>query len=154
MKGGTVLKATPGRQQKCKCMPHVFPSRRGCARHGHATIHRAALCMEITDVQPPPHSAGIWRRRGDAELAAGDCTAAADSYRRAIAIEPDNPRAHNNLGQALMRLERRAEAIASYRRATQLAADYAVAYNNLGIALNADGETEAALAAFTLALEH
>jgi protein O-GlcNAc transferase len=110
--------------------------------------------MEITDVQPPPHSAGSWRRRGDAELAAGDCTAAVDSYRRAIAIEPDNPRAHNNLGQALMRLERRAEAIASYRRATQLAADYAVAYNNLGIALNADGETEAALAAFTLALEH
>jgi protein O-GlcNAc transferase len=93
------------------------------------------------------------RQRGNEELASGAFAAAVASYRAALVIEPGSVRAHNNLGQALMRLDRRAEAMASYERAIELDPGYAIAYNNLGIALHEQGAYEAALRCYERALE-
>ena len=57
------------------------------------------------------------------------------SYRRAIELDPDNPLAHFNLGQALITDERYTEAEASYRRAIELDPDDPDARLNLGVAL-------------------
>jgi len=51
----------------------------------------------------------------------GDFQRAADAYRRAIAERPNSAMTHRNLGDALVRLGRRAEALVSYRRAVTLA---------------------------------
>jgi len=60
------------------------------------------------------------------------------AYRRAVAQNPRQERAWNNLGNILknsFRAERREEAIACYRAAIRANPTYATAYNNLGHAL-------------------
>ena len=78
--------------------------------------------------------------------------AAAASYRRALALRPDYPEAHNNLGAALAKLGRPAEAVNSYRRALALRPQDAVSFSNLGCALADSGEPEAAIQVFREAL--
>ena len=57
-------------------------------------------------------------------------------YRTAVvAILPQSPGAHLNLGVALTDLGRLDEAIAEYREALRLDKDFAVGHNNLGVAL-------------------
>ena len=60
-----------------------------------------------------PKDAATSRRRGDALFASGDFAAAADCFRSAIALEPRNPRGHNNLGRCLAKLRQHAAAIES-----------------------------------------
>jgi protein O-mannosyl-transferase len=78
-------------------------------------------------------------------------------YRTAISIWtdtvaklPSNPRAHGNLGNALLAAGRYADAVAQYQEALQLKPDYNQLYNNLGDALlqlHRPREAVAALAA-------
>jgi Flp pilus assembly protein TadD len=56
---------------------------------------------------------------------------ALEHFRAAAAIEPMNPDAHNNLGAALAREGRFAEAEQSFRRAIELAPDHEGARRNL-----------------------
>ncbi len=51
----------------------------------------------------------------------GDYPKAVDAYRRAIAVRPNSAMTHRNLGDALMRIGRRDDALASYQRAVALA---------------------------------
>jgi tetratricopeptide (TPR) repeat protein len=60
---------------------------------------------------------------------------AVELYRQAIELRPDWAKAHNNLGNSLVRVERFAEAEQAYRRALQLEPRYALAYYNLGTLL-------------------
>jgi predicted O-linked N-acetylglucosamine transferase (SPINDLY family) len=70
----------------------------------------------------------------------------------ALALNAAQPRAHQNLGNALQALGRHAEAAASFERAAALAPELLEAHYNLGIARRALGERDAAAAAFRAAL--
>lgn len=71
---------------------------------------------------------------------------------RALELNPAQPRAHQNLGNAYQALGRYAEAAASFERAAALAPDLLEAHHNLGIARRALGDRQAAAAAFRAAL--
>lgn len=68
---------------------------------------------------------------GAALADAGRRSEAVETYRRAIAIAPDDPVVHFNLGVVLKDLDRWDEAIACYRRALALSPSYADAHFNL-----------------------
>jgi tetratricopeptide (TPR) repeat protein len=68
---------------------------------------------------------------------AGELHQAADLYRCAIAIDPQEPVLHFNLGNVLYGLGRLDESLASLQQAVEHDRDYAEAWNNLG---NVQGE--------------
>lgn len=61
-----------------------------------------------------------------------------------LALDDDQPLAHNNLGIVLSTLEQRREALASFDRAIQLQSDYADAYFNRAVVLHALGNLQSA----------
>ena len=64
-------------------------------------------------------SAGTYSNIGTTHFWAGDYARAADAYQRAIALAPNQPDLHANLGDALLKLGQRTRAKASYRTAVQ-----------------------------------
>ena len=81
-----------------------------------------------------------------------DPVAAADLFRRAIALRPDYAVAHASLAAALLRLDQTLAALDSARRATALNPDLAEAHSNEGAALERLGQAYAAEAAFRRAV--
>ncbi len=69
-----------------------------------------------------------------------DPAATAAHCESAIALEPDNPELHFQLGNARAALGFIADAIASYRRAVELNPDFAEAHFRLGSLLSENGE--------------
>jgi serine/threonine-protein kinase len=67
-------------------------------------------------------------------------------YTVAVAVRPDSPGAHINLGLALVDQGRLGEAIARYRQAIALHPKYAPAHVGLGLALRAKGLLDEAIA--------
>jgi len=67
---------------------------------------------------------------------------AIDAHQHAIAIQPEFPEAHNNLGIALNRRGRVQEATASFERAVSLRPEYAEAWSNLGEAQRGSGNLD------------
>jgi tetratricopeptide (TPR) repeat protein len=65
---------------------------------------------------------------------------------------PNNPRAHNGLGLALMQTGKVREAIGQYEQALRLKPDSAEAHNNLGIALEQAGRAQEATEQYEQAL--
>jgi Tfp pilus assembly protein PilF len=72
----------------------------------------------------------------------GAFSSAVDYARRAVRAGPDDPEAHNNLGNALKDSggDWVEDAVASYRQALELAPDYALAHWNLSLALLSLGD--------------
>lgn len=70
----------------------------------------------------------------------------------AVAKRPANARAHNNLGIALSREGRYAEATGHFLEAVRLKTDYAEAYNSLGIVLERQDRLEPAIEQFQAGL--
>jgi serine/threonine protein kinase/Tfp pilus assembly protein PilF len=70
----------------------------------------------------------------------------------AVALRPESPGAHYNLGKALRHQGQFDEAIASYQKALALDPKYALAHNNLGVALEAQGQVDAAIASYRTAI--
>ncbi|MBL8629408.1 MAG: tetratricopeptide repeat protein [Rhodospirillaceae bacterium] len=93
-----------------------------------------------------------WVNLGVAQRDVGHFEAAEASYRRALALAPNDPIAHNNLGNALSSLSRHAEAVDAYRAAIALKPDYAEAKANLANALRDVGDLDAALAGLKTAV--
>ena len=62
----------------------------------------------------------------------GDLASAVKSYKKAIAIESDNAKAHYNLGAALHELGKLDESVKSYQTSLSIDPGYAQAHNNLG----------------------
>jgi predicted O-linked N-acetylglucosamine transferase (SPINDLY family) len=79
--------------------------------------------------------------------------AAAECFRRAGALQPDNPDLHSLLGTALHALGRFDEAVACHRRALAIAPRHGMALNNLGISLVSRGEVDEAIDVFRKARE-
>lgn len=83
---------------------------------------------------------------------AGRFIEAAGIYGRILALSPNRPEVHSNLGAALASLGRHAEAEASYRSAIRLMPNYSGAYNNLGNLLKIMARPDEAEAAFRRAI--
>lgn len=77
---------------------------------------------------------------------------AAASYRAALALVPNHPAIHNNLGNAQKELGDHSGAIASYRRAIALDPGHYRAHFNLGMVLEAAGEFTEAVACYRRAI--
>jgi len=80
-------------------------------------------------------------------------------YRSALTIwqdtmekRPDNARAYNNLGLALVQLGKVQEAIGQYEQALRIKPDYAEAHNNLGVILTRQGRLPEAISQLEQAL--
>jgi serine/threonine-protein kinase len=73
-------------------------------------------------------------------------------FRAALAIRPDSPGVHHNLGRSLLILDRLDEAEPCFRRAIELQHDYSFAHNNLGVVLQKRGRRNEAEAAFRKAV--
>jgi serine/threonine-protein kinase len=69
-------------------------------------------------------------------------------YTGAVALRPDSPGAHYNLGVALADRGRIDEAMGSFGQAIQLEPKYAAAHYNLGIAWQVKGQHDKAIACF------
>ena len=78
---------------------------------------------------------------------------AVPAWKKALALDPDDPRGHNNLGVALVETGQTEEAIAEYRKSLQLNSSSSQAHNNLGSALAEKGRLEEALPEFEKAIE-
>jgi protein O-GlcNAc transferase len=119
----------------------------------YSTTGRFGLAVEqlqrLADIKP---DAAVLRRLGDAQFSLGDMDAAAATFRKAIELDPRHPRAHNNLGRTLARVQEREAAVASFRRALALDPGYAIAHNNLGICLGQSGDLEGACECYARAI--
>lgn len=92
-----------------------------------------------------PNSLDAWINRGIAQRDTGDLDGAEKSYRSALDLSPQDPIAHNNLGNVLSAAGRHDEAAAAYRTAIASKSDYAEAKANLANTLRDLGDIEAAL---------
>jgi predicted O-linked N-acetylglucosamine transferase (SPINDLY family) len=86
------------------------------------------------------------------EHQAGRAVQAVAAYRQAIALDPNRPEFHNNLGLMLQALNKLPDAAAAYRKAIALAPGMREAHFNLGLALAAMGRPADAAAAYRQAL--
>ncbi len=88
--------------------------------------------------------AGRLNEQANKLLAAGNARAAADSYRRALQLVPNDAQMHYNLSLALDRLGETNAEVKELRRAVELDPNLAVGHNQLGlIALGAGHQEEA-----------
>jgi len=97
---------------------------------------------------PPPAPAGTSldaRRDGGGAFAAGDFASARDFYQTAVDRNPNDAEAHNNLGQALERLGRVADAVTHFERAVALVPDKWAYRFNLAHGVGAAGQWDRAI---------
>jgi tetratricopeptide (TPR) repeat protein len=92
-----------------------------------------------------PGSAPALRLAGGQALTVGRWNEAIDLGNKAIERDPLRPNSYNNLGFALLAVERDAEAEAAYRKALELNPDGASRHQAIGLALLLRGKTDAAL---------
>jgi tetratricopeptide (TPR) repeat protein len=100
------------------------------------------LMRKASAIRP---SAAVFYNLAVALHVKGDLDAAAESYGKAIGLNPGDARIHGNLGAVLQSQGKLDAAIESYRRAIALDPQNAGAHGNLGVALEAQGDTEAAI---------
>ena len=83
----------------------------------------------------------------------GNFKEVADRYKKIVEIEPNNYKAHNNLGNALKEIGKFKEAATSYRQAVKIKPDYTKAHFNLGNILNDFGKFKEAISSLLVALK-
>jgi len=77
-----------------------------------------------------------------------DWAGAEAAFLKALSINSQDAKIHNNLGNALAQQGKLTEAIAAFQKATQLDPSLAAAYYNLGYALAHQGDFDASVVAF------
>jgi Flp pilus assembly protein TadD len=78
---------------------------------------------------------------------------AVPAWRKALELDPNDSRGHNNLGVALVETGKTDEAIAEYRKSLELNAASSQTHNNLGSALAEKGSLDEAVPEFEKAVE-
>lgn len=106
----------------------------------------------IADIKEQFLDAYSFLRAGMANENTGDHTGAERSFRRGLAVAPDNVELHNALGWTLFQDGRTAEAAEEYRHALEKDPRHAKAHNNLALALVELGELEEAADHFRASL--
>lgn len=107
---------------------------------------RAEVAAALPRSAPAHHALGVEQAQQQ------DFRAAAESFRRSLAIDPDQAGVQANLGTALLRLKEPLEAARAFRAALALDPRLALAQRGLGDALLAAAEPAAAADAFRAAL--
>ncbi len=82
----------------------------------------------------------------------GQYNDAVAGWQKALALNPDDAKAHLNLGYVMQQSGRLDEAIDQYRTALKINSSYAAAHTNLGIALATAGKVEEGIEHFEMAL--
>src|SRR5436853_1249124 len=98
------------------------PSRTTAARSGRATAAAPVVSVEegLQQIKKTPKDPGAYLALGGAYRRAGRYQEAADTYKKLIAIDPNNSTAHVSLGAAFMDLKRPDEAEREVRRALKI----------------------------------
>ena len=89
----------------------------------------------------------------NAQARLGKTDAAIESFRSAIALDPNYAEAHNNFGRLLLELGRTDDALEQTRTALRLAPGLALAHHNMGAIHSRLGETDEAIKRFRKANE-
>ncbi len=108
-------------------------------------MRRSTACAATRlrlDYAEAHHNEGIVRIRQ------GDSDGAALCFRRALAIQPDDPVASCHLGDAMAVLGEYDQAVECYRRAVQLGPELEQAWLNLGHALRSLGQHDEAVSCY------
>ena len=92
-------------------------------------------------------------RRAAAHVARGRYAAAAEEYRKALQVTPNDPTVHNKLGICYQQLKNDAMARREYDRAIQLDPRYAEVWNNIGTLEQASKRFKPAVRAYKKAIE-
>jgi len=83
---------------------------------------------------------------------AGKLKEAVLEYERALSLNPDHSKSHNNLGNVYYKLGKFNLAVESYKKALAINPDYVKAHNNLGIVLFQLNKVKEAIDEFTRAI--
>jgi uncharacterized protein (TIGR03032 family) len=106
----------------------------------------------IKSVSLAPESVEHVVRRAAELQGRGNTVGALEAFRQAIALAPQRPELHNDLGNVWQELGDQQQALASYRRAIELNPEFIPARQNLGYLLFNHGEPEQALEHYERAL--
>jgi protein O-GlcNAc transferase len=124
---------------------------RAVALHSQGAVADAARAYAEILTARPEHADAL-HLLGVAETQLGRAQNGLDLISKSLAINPSQPVAVANSGNALIALRKPAEALARYERALTMYPDYALAHNGRGNALLALGRPEEALVSFEHAL--
>jgi tetratricopeptide (TPR) repeat protein len=119
------------------------------AQHGQPE-RALALCRDL--LARFPLRADLLGFAGTLAFQSGDFGAAANLYRRALAVRPDIAENHYNLANALSEMGEFEAAAAAYRRCLALRPDFSPAHHNLGNTLKALGRLPEAVDAYRRAV--
>ncbi|NQV69812.1 MAG: tetratricopeptide repeat protein [Pseudohongiella sp.] len=100
-----------------------------------------------------PHMLLIPNILGATNVGLGRFEQALANYTKALQIDPDNDRTHNNLGIVLNDLGKTNEAVISFTKALQINPGFAEAHNNLGNGLKDLGKLEEAVVSYAKAVQ-
>lgn len=98
-------------------------------------------------------SAEAYNVRGGAELSAGNWAAAADQFRKGLALRPSDPSLRHRLGTALAQMGDGPGAVAAFEQVIRTHPEYARAYFSLGVIAAESGRYDVAIPQFQAALE-
>ncbi len=93
------------------------------AYRGLGELEKAEAAFAAMAAARPGQVAEMFFRQGEALFEGNDPAAAAEAFRRALAAEPDHPRAHYRLGLCYLNLEETAKAKVELLRFLELAPD-------------------------------
>lgn len=99
-----------------------------------------------------PHAFILYNILGIAQDGQSKFAEAANSYRKALTLQPDTPDLHFNLGIALANSGQFEDAASSYQNAIALNPNFFEAYGNLGTVLQKQGLLEDAVKQYRMAL--
>lgn len=110
---------------------------------------RDTLMVELDTLLESPQT---FESQGIRKLDEGDWAAAAEQFRKGLALAPDNAALHHRLGTALSMMDDPKGARAEFETAVQKQPDYFPAQFSLGVLAQADGRHKEAIDYFTAAL--
>jgi tetratricopeptide (TPR) repeat protein len=117
-----------------------------------AALASYQAALSVSPARQPEFSALVHNNIAFVLVHQGRLPDAIGHYRRAIAIEPDLPEAHLDLGATLVMAGKPAEAVPHYRQAIRLQPGMAPAHNGLGAALALQGYRREAIAEYREAI--
>jgi len=127
----------------------LFDRAASCRKQGRP--HAALRIIDLL-LQRHPGMAELWGERGAILMDLGDHAGGLESFRHAIAANPQNATYHNLAGVCLQAMGRPDEALASYDRAIALDPMLAEAHHNRGTIAGEKGQLEEAVANYDRAI--
>jgi TonB family protein len=137
----------------------------GASRVSNKRTKLPSLCFLIIAVVSPAtgsrprfpsqdaNAAIDYRARGKEHYSAGRYQEAAEAFKQAVRLKPDDPEAHHGLGLAFQSLRQYDEAVASYNEAIRLKPDWAEPYSDLGVAYRSMKRFKEAVDSFREAIQ-